>query len=351
MMIFRSRAPLRLGLAGGGSDVSPFCDQYGGQVLNATINRYAYCTIVPNDEGRIVFRQFGDQIEDEVLEAAPHLETTGRHLLAKASYNRIIADLNKGESLGFELTTWSDAPPGSGLGSSSTVIVAILKAFCEWLKVPMSEYDIAALAFRVERVDLGQHGGHQDQYTAAFGGINFMEFFADDRVLVNPLRVSQWIVREFEMSMLLYYTSISRFSSEIIDEQIKSVEKNDVASIEATKRVKEEALTMKAALLQGRIREIADILDRGWYAKKNMAKSITNSSIDSLLEKAIAAGAYSGKVSGAGGGGFIMLMVDPLERPAVMASLAEQPGQFVDFQFELNGATSWRVSRGSDGSI
>lgn len=351
MLIIRSKAPLRLGLAGGGSDVSPFCDQFGGQVLNATINRYAYCTIIPQNSGKVVFRRLGTEHAPETHEAVKYLEPVGDHMLAKAVYNRIVSDFNHGEPLSMELTTWSDAPPGSGLGSSSTLIVAIIRAFCEWLTIPISDYDIAALAFDIERKDLGQHGGHQDQYTAAFGGINFMEFFADDRVLVNPLRVEDWIVRELEMSMMLYYTSVSRLSSAIIDEQIKSVEQKNVSSIDATKRVKDEAMAMKAALLTGRIREIADILDRSWQAKKQMAASISNSAIDELMQKAIDAGAYSGKISGAGGGGFLMLVINPLDRPKIEAALADSPGHFVDFSFEPRGAQSWRLRCGTRGTI
>lgn len=351
MLIIRSKAPLRLGLAGGGTDVSPFCDEYGGQVLNATIDRYAYCTIIPENSGEVAFSQLDTGNAAETVEAAERLEPEGPHMLAKAVYNRIVSDFNRGEPLSMRFATWSDAPPGSGLGSSSTLIVAMIKAYCEWLSIPVSDYDIAGLAYDIERRDLGLHGGHQDQYTAAFGGINFMEFYADNRVLVNPLRVKSWIVKELQASILLYYSSVSRHSSEIIDEQIKSVKSKNEKSLAATLQVKADALAMKEALLTGKIRRVADILGQSWQAKKNMAASITNSAIDDLMSRAMAGGAYAGKVSGAGGGGFLMLMIDPLKRPAIEAALEDAPGYFVPFHFEPDGAVSWRVRRGAEGTI
>lgn len=351
MQIVRSKAPLRLGLAGGGTDVSPFCDIYGGQTLNATITRYAHCTLIPQNTGEIQICQLGDESSREVLDAIPVLDLLGVNVLAKAVYNRVVADFNRGRPLSLTITTSSDAPPGSGLGSSSTLIVAMLRAYGELLMIRLSEYEIASLAYQIERSDLGQKGGHQDQYTAAFGGINYMEFAADNRVLVNPLRVKDWIVSELEASILLYYSSVSRFSSAIIDEQIKSVDRKDEHSINATLQLKTDALAMKEALLTGRIRQVADILGRSWEAKKQMASCITNAALDDIMQRAKAAGAYSGKVSGAGGGGFVMLMIDPLKRVQIESALSDLPGYFVPFQFEQKGAHAWSVLRGPQGTI
>jgi D-glycero-alpha-D-manno-heptose-7-phosphate kinase len=190
-MIIRSKAPLRLGLAGGGSDVAPYSDLYGGAILNATVNLYAYATIIPRNDGKIILNSFEDRQIIE-LNATKSLKVNGKLDLAKVVYNRVVRDYIR-KPLSFELTTYVDAPPGSGLGTSSTLVVTILGAFTEWLKLPLGEYDIARLAYQIERVDLGMAGGKQDQYAATFGGVNFMEFYKDDKVIVNPLAYTQYL--------------------------------------------------------------------------------------------------------------------------------------------------------------
>ena len=196
MKKYRARAPLRLGLAGGGSDVSPYCDRFGGQVLNATINHYAYCTIEPLMESRIEFAA----LDIETVEhhaSCSHIDPSEGLSLHRDTYNLIVERFNDGKPLAFRMLTHTDAPPGSGLGSSSTLVVAMVQAYLEWLRLPLGEYDVARLAFEVERLRLKQTGGRQDQYAAAFGGVNFIEFYKDERVVVNPLRVKSWIMNEF----------------------------------------------------------------------------------------------------------------------------------------------------------
>ena len=220
-MIIRSKAPLRIGLAGGGTDVAPYSDLYGGAILNATINLYASATIEPADNGIIEINAI-DQNEKLTLNAESHLAIDGKLDLAKGIYNRLVKDF-VGKPLSFKLTTYVDAPPGSGLGSSSTLVVAILGAFVEWLQLPLGEYDIARLAWEIERVDLKMAGGKQDQYAATFGGVNFMEFFDGNKVIVNPLRIRPDVLNELSYNMVLYYTQTSRYSSDIIEKQMKNV--------------------------------------------------------------------------------------------------------------------------------
>jgi len=340
-MKIRSKAPLRLGLAGGGSDVSPYSDIYGGLILNATINLFAYCTIEERNDGII---QMTAPDIDEILtyQSAGFLELDGHLDLHKGVYNRIIRDYDI-KALSFSITTYSDAPPGSGLGSSSTMVVAILKAFTEWLSLPLGEYDIARLAYEIERHDLNLSGGKQDQYAATFGGFNFMEFFKDEKVIVNPLRIKQWIVDELESHMILYFTGASRSSARIIEEQRKNTFDGNVDAIEAMHRIKQSSIEMKEAILKGDILRFAGILGQAWEDKKKMAHSITNEKIDSVFGAAMKAGAVTGKVSGAGGGGFIMFIVDPVKRIGVVKALKKLEGEVVDFQFSSGGCHGWKI--------
>lgn len=342
-MIIRARAPLRLGLAGGGTDVSPYCDQFGGFVLNAAIDKYAYAVIEPNPIANTLRFFASDKQESWQGEAIPRLSLDGQLDLHRGVYNRIVRDYNDNRPLSFTLTTYTDAPPGSGLGSSSTLVVAMVKAFVEWLNLPLGEYDIARLAFEIERIDVGLSGGKQDQYAAAFGGFNFMEFHPQDRVVVNPLRVKNWIISELEASLLLYFSGVSRHSSQIIDEQSANVRRQDATAIEAMHQIKQQAVAMKESLLKGDFDGLAESLDAGWQAKKKMAKSISNQRIEETYDLAKRAGMKAGKVSGAGGGGFMMLLVDPARRMDVMRALTQTQGQVSTCHFTKYGTQGWKI--------
>jgi D-glycero-alpha-D-manno-heptose-7-phosphate kinase len=343
-MLIRARAPLRLGLAGGGTDVAPFCDLFGGAVLNATIDLYAYCTIEPSLDGKVRF--IATDVGEEVsYDACPTVPTDGPLALHSGVYNRIVAQFNAGQPLPVTLTTSCDAPPGSGLGSSSTLVVAMVQAFGEFLNLPFGEYDIAKLAYQIERCDLGLQGGRQDQYAAAFGGFNFMEFNGPDHVLVNPLRVKDWIVSELESSLILFYTGKSRDSAAIIAEQSHNVEIHNRKAIDAMHRTKQDAVSMKDSLLRGDIRQLGMVMESAWQTKKEMAGSISNERIERFYHAAKAAGAYCGKVSGAGGGGFMMFLVDIKHKLRVVDALtATREGNVVACHFTSNGAESWRLS-------
>lgn len=340
-MLIRSKSPLRLGLAGGGSDVSPYSDIYGGLVLNATINLYAYCTIEELDSPEIIIHSY-DANCFKTYPIAPALEIDGEASLIKGVYNRIVKDFNI-KPRGFRITTYNDAPIGSGLGTSSAMVVGILKAFIEWLSLPLGDYETSRLAFEIERKDLALKGGKQDQYAAAFGGFNFMEFHKDELVIVNPLKIKRWIVDELESCLVLYFTGASRSSAKIINEQRKNTEKGDREAIEAMHAIKQSAVDMKHALLKGDMHALALILGRGWENKKRMASAITNPMIQEAFDTAIAAGAISGKVSGAGGGGFIMFMVDPVKKPDVIKALGTLSGFVMPFQFTEGGAHGWKI--------
>lgn len=340
-MIIRSKAPLRLGLAGGGSDVSPYSDIYGGLILNATINLYAYTTIEEMAADRIDIKAYDTNYEAS-FPLVSTLVIDGRASLLKGVYNRVVKDYGSVPS-GFRITTYNDAPAGSGLGTSSTMVVSILKAFVEWMNLPLGDYEIARLAYEIERKDLGLSGGKQDQYAAAFGGFNYMEFLKNDMVIVNPLKVKRWIMDELEASMLLYFTGASRSSAAIIDEQKKNTSQGKNEAIEAMHRIKQSAIDMKLAVLKGDIDGFAHILREAWENKKQMANNITNPVIQQAMDVAMNSGAQAGKVSGAGGGGFIMFVVEPTRKKDVENALKSLGGFVMPFQFTEGGAHGWKI--------
>lgn len=341
-MIYRSKAPLRLGLAGGGTDVSPYSDLYGGAILNASISLYAYASIEKLELPEIRLHGI-DQEQDQRFEVIDALPLDGTLDLLKGVYNRINKDYGL-DGKGLRLSTFVEAPAGSGLGTSSTLVVAVVGAFVEMLKLPMGEYEIAHYAYEIERKDLRLAGGKQDQYAATFGGVNYMEFFAGDKVVVNPLRIKQEYLFELQHNLLLYFTETSRESSKIIEQQAGNVVKKDMEAIEAMHQLKHQSQMMKEALLLGKLNEIGEILDFGFYQKRKMAQGISNDFIEDIYEEAKKAGATGGKISGAGGGGFMVFYCPGNTKYTVMESLNRFGGKYRSYQFVEHGLTTWTVS-------
>ncbi len=338
----RARAPLRLGLAGGGTDLSPYCDQFGGAVLNATIDRFAFAHIAASPDGALAFRA-RDMGLEEVIDPTTALETTGELALHRAVYRHVVETWLDGVPPALIISTTSDAPAGSGLGSSSALVVALVEAFRAALDLPLGPYDVARLAYQIERIDLGLAGGRQDQYAAAFGGVNYIEFLADDRVVVNPLRVRRGYLNELESSLVICFTGQSRRSDTIIQEQVSGLRHLDPGVIDGMNRLKEDAATMKQAVLEGDIRRVSRVLMRSWEAKKMTASGITTPVVDQLFEAALAQGAWGGKVSGAGGGGFLMFCTDPENRYRLTSALNEAGGMASAVKFTFDGAEAWSV--------
>ena len=340
-MIVRSKAPLRIGLAGGGTDISPYCDLYTGYILNATINMYASCTLEATQGNKIEFVS-EDLNKLAIYYSDTHLALDGSFDLHKAIYNKLVTDFVK-RPLSFRLHTSSEAPPGSGLGGSSTLIVAIIKAFSEWLDLALGVYDIARLAYKIEREDLGWSGGKQDQYAATFGGFNFMEFWNNNHVVVNPLGVKNWIINELEASSFIGFTGISRDSSKIINVQKNVICNEDTNAIQSMHQLKSDALAMKRHLLNGDIKSMGYILDNSWSAKKNTSAAVSNSLIDDIVETAKASGALACKVSGAGGGGFMFFLVEPKLKTQVMNKVREKGVNVRNITFSSKGTQAWRI--------
>jgi D-glycero-alpha-D-manno-heptose-7-phosphate kinase len=339
----RARAPLRLGLAGGGTDLSPYCDEFGGAVLNTTIDRFAYAFITPRGDGRLVFRARDLRCE-ETLEPAAELPEA-RLLLHRGVYERMVREHNGGQSIAATVTTTVDAPLGSGLGSSSALVVALVDAFRALFAAPLGQYDVAHLAFEIERLDLELAGGKQDQYAAAFGGANFIEFLDKDRVIVNPLRVSDGARNELESSLVTCFSGRSRDAAEVIERQTAGIMDHSIRALAALDRLKADAIEMKNALLAGDIRAMARILDDSWQAKKQTATGISTDRIEALCDIAFANGALAGKVSGAGGGGFLMFIVDPEDRLGLIEALNAAGGVAGPVKFSERGCETWQVRR------
>ncbi|MCE5296058.1 MAG: GHMP kinase [Euryarchaeota archaeon] len=336
-ILIRSKAPLRISFAGGGTDVSPYCDERGGAVISATIDRYAYCSISPRHDREISIKSL-DYGREEKWTANGLFAYDGNLDLIKAVLNHF--DVKQG----FDMFLHCDAPPGSGLGSSSTVIVSILGAIGEWLNEPMSQYEMAKLAYTLEREELGFKGGRQDQYAAVFGGFNYMEFKGNETI-VTPLRIKSDILNELHYLLLLCYTGRTRDSGNIIDEQTKGYvdKKEDVVNaLDNTKRLARET---KDALVMGDIKRMGELLNESWEHKKRFTGNVTNERVDAIYSAAMNNGAIGGKITGAGGGGFMFFICDYERKHCVANELDKLGAKPVNFNFDKYGLQTWRFKR------
>lgn len=337
MFIVRAKAPLRISFGGGGTDVSPYPEEKGGAVLNATIDRYAYCSLKPRDDESINVRSLDyDLVVNYSLD--DHVEYDGKLGLVKAAIRRM--EVKSGVSVFLH----SDAPPGSGLGTSSTVTVALVGALKHWKKLTLTEYDIAELAYRIERTDVGIKGGKQDQYAAAFGGFNFIEFSGETTV-VHPLRIKHETLLELEYRLILCYTGKVRASAGIIDSQVSGYVEKEERVRHALDETKALAYNMKNALLLNKINDFGLLLDQAWRSKKKFTDKITDQQIDELYEAAKKNGAIGGKLLGAGGGGYLLLLCQFDKWHIVAQRLEELGGKVFRFAFEPNGLQTWDVGR------
>jgi D-glycero-alpha-D-manno-heptose-7-phosphate kinase len=335
--VVRSRAPLRLSFCGGGTDVAPYPETKGGVVLSTTIDKYAYASLEPRRD-----LKFGiHSLDFDIVAKYPHakkIALDGNLDLIKGVVRAF------GPKKGAELYVHSDAPPGSGLGSSSTMAVAVVAALKTWLGRSLTAYQVAELAYRIERVDLAIAGGRQDQYAAAFGGFNFIEFHAD-ATIVNPLRIAPDTLHELEYRMVLAYLRQTRSSARIIERQAASVIAGKKAVVGALDRLKALTFEMKRVLLLGQVDAFGEMLHEAWLAKKHLDEGITTDPVDTLYEAARKAGAIGGKMPGAGGGGYFVFLCRPHAQPKVAAALEAHGAQLVPFAFTSEGVTTWSAAR------
>jgi D-glycero-alpha-D-manno-heptose-7-phosphate kinase len=330
--VVRSRSPLRISFCGGGTDVPPYPEKFGGCVLSCTIDKYAYVSIRPYST-REIHVISDDRHLDVHFEPSGGRSLEGRLDIAQAIFRRFA-------SVGLECHLGADAAPGSGLGSSSSMIVALIEALSRERGITLSKYHKAELAFEIERNDLGIVGGMQDQYAAAFGGFNFIEFDSSG-VHVTPLRCSAELLSELHYHLLLCYTGTTRLSGNILAEQTANVVEQRGTVMESLAGIKHLTYALKRALLKGRLLEFGQLLDEAWRLKRKLASAISNAQIEELYETAKGAGAIGGKILGAGGGGHLLLFAPFNKRARVREALEAAGARIVDFQFECDGATSW----------
>ncbi len=342
MLKIKARAPLRLGLAGGGTDVAPYCNEHGGLVINTTIDRYTYSIIELVKEKGIFFVS-SDKKCETFFESIDEIKLNSVNMLLHATYLHMINNYNNKKQINMKLTTFCDSPPGSGLGTSSTLVVSMVKAFSDLLDLSLSELMISKIAYDIERVECSLLGGKQDQYSASFGGFNYIEFLKSDDVVVNKLELPKEIVRELESSLLLFFTGVSRDSDKIILNQSTNMKNNDKKAMDALHKLKEEAKKMKNNLLTGNFEGIVQSMQIGWENKKKSSSVISNPLIEKIYDTAIKAGALAGKVSGAGGGGFMIFFVLTEKRKSVIDSLAKFNGEVSNTHFTDIGVRTWKV--------
>ncbi len=328
---YRAKAPLRVGLVGGGTDVDPYSSKKGGAVFNTTISKYAYCTITPTGDTSMSIHSTDYGKYEAPLDGGP-LPLDGNMDLIKVVTNHFeIKD-------GFKMFLQSEAPPGSGLGGSSAVIVSIIAAVCKWKGFRMTGDEMAQLAIKLEREEIGLKGGKQDQYTAVFGGFNVMKF-RKDWVDVNRVKVDEDTVNELQYRSVLCYTGTSRESANVIESQVnRFMSGQNEEALDATKAL---VGPMANAFSKGDIHLAGEILDESWALKKQFSDKITNPRIDEMYNAAKQAGAIGGKVSGAGGGGFMYFICEYDTKYDVAKALQKSGAKVTDFTFEPNGVTSW----------
>jgi D-glycero-alpha-D-manno-heptose-7-phosphate kinase len=325
-----ARAPLRISLAGGGTDLEAYYGKYGGAVVSLTIDKYFYVFISPSDSQHIQVSSSDYQtFYRQRLDESPLWD--GDLRLPKAIINHF------GVDTGLSIFLASQVPPGTGLGSSSTVTVALIKALAVLRGQRLSRAEIAALACRVEIDELGMPIGRQDQYAAAFGGLNFIQF-SPEGVLVQPLQLPDGVSEALERRLMLFFTGRSRNSGQILSEQKRSSERNRATVIEALHVIKQAALDMRRDLVDGNVAAVGTGLHLSWLAKRQLAHGISDPWIDQWYEAARAAGATGGKIAGAGGGGFLLLYAEPECQELVTQTLQTNGLSRLDFRFESGGA-------------
>ncbi len=345
-LTIRSRAPVRISFAGGGTDVSPYTEEYGGSVVNAAINRYAYATFIGREDHKIILDSMDLESRLEFNDIS-EIKIDGQLDLLKSVilyFKKHHPNFFRDHTTGFEIHTSSEIPPRSGLGSSASMFASVIGLFNQLGKeYRIDQYEIAELAHYLEREELKNAGGRQDQYAAIFGGINFVEFKGNDFVKMNPLKLKEKYMLELSSNLLLLNIGSRTDSGDIIDDQIKNLNQN-ATSLDATHKTKELALEVKYALIRGDFNHFGELLDQGWQEKKKFSNKISNPQIDEYYEILKEHGAIGGKVLGAGGGGHMLFYCQPCKKLHVLRKALELGLKEVPFSFDFEGLITWEVN-------
>ena len=331
-----SKAPLRMALAGGGTDLEPYYSRYGGFVLNATIDQYAYCKVEPSREWCFKSIDLGIEEKHNLWNDVEYIDSKLKLLIN--SYQYLTKDVEREP---VKITTYVEAPPGSGLGSSSALVVALIAAIAEYYNVPLGEYDMAEYAIEIERKICDLPGGKQDQFAAAFGGFNFMEFLKDGRTIVNPLRLNQKTQNMMELSTVLYYVGKPRKDSRVIENTAKGLVDSKTV-LNATHEIRNACINYKRSLLMGDFNMISELMETYWRMKLETNPHVASPEILDSYDYARKNGATAAKISGAGGGGHMVLFTEFEERHRLISALKHKEGRVVPFKFVNHGVDVWR---------
>ena len=335
-MIIRSKAPFRVSFGGGGTDMAPYCTENGGCVISTAIDRHVYVTLIPRKDKNVHVSSI--DFDQEITFNVGDTNYNEGFELFKGIVN--VLDINNG----FDIITYSELPAGSGMGGSSTLSVAVIGAFNEYYNYGLSKHEIAQKAYDIERIELKQKGGYQDQFAAAYGGFNFMEFSTITKVI--PIKTSLDMLNELQYRLVLCYIGGSHFSSDIQDDLLKSYKFEKKSYMEAMQDLKDVAHSMKSIIESQNISELNEfgtLLHRGWLAKKSLSKKISNKEIENFYLTSRKTGVLGGKLLGAGGGGHLLLFCDADKKYHVLSKMERIGGKIINFHFNLKGLEVWKI--------
>ncbi|MFX1412311.1 MAG: GHMP kinase [Promethearchaeota archaeon] len=335
-MIIRSKAPFRISFGGGGTDLPPYCTEHGGCVINTAIDRHVYISVSPRNDKRIriVSTNLNEQFEFNVKDN----NYSNGYELFKGTIN--VLDISDG----FDINIYSELPAGSGMGGSSTLVVALIGAFNEYYQNELTKHEIAQKAYEIERIELKQKGGYQDQFAAAYGGFNFMEF--TDKAKISPVDTTEQILNELQFRLVLCYVGGSHFSSDIQDEVLEGYKDERKTFIETMQDLKDVAYEMKALIESKDVNQLTkfgELLHKGWMSKKSLSSKISSKNIENFYLTSRKFGVIGGKLLGAGGGGHLLLFSDPEKKFNVINELKKIGGTIVNFHFNPKGLEVWRL--------